>query len=87
MRQRIRHERRIELAFETHRYFDLRRWKLAGDIDNQPVYGMNTEGDGDSYYQRTEIEKRIFSSPKHYLWPILQSEINQNHNLVQNPGW
>lgn len=87
MREKIRHERRVELAFETHRYFDLRRWKIAEVIDGQPVYGMNTEGDGDNYFQRTKIENRIFSSPKHYLWPISQSEINQNHNIVQNPGW
>lgn len=91
MRERIHHERQIELAFETHRYFDCHRWKIAHITDNKPIYGMNI-GAGkslkdDSYYQRTFVENRIFASPKHYLWPIPQEEIDKNMNLEQNPGW
>ncbi|MBO9732794.1 MAG: RagB/SusD family nutrient uptake outer membrane protein [Chitinophaga sp.] len=91
MRERIHHERRIELAFETHRYFDTHRWKTAGDIDNKAIHGMNIGAgaalNDDNFYKRTVIEKRVFVSPKHYLWPLQQTEINKNPNLVQNPGW
>lgn len=41
MRERIKHERRIELAFEVHRFFDVRRWKDAEHTENQPVHSMN----------------------------------------------
>lgn len=93
MRERIRHERRIELAFETHRYFDLHRWRLAEIIDNAEVHGLNYQAPGpnsftsDAFYQRQVIEKRVFESPKHYFWPIPQPEIQRNPGLVQNPGW
>lgn len=91
MRDKIRHERQIELAFETHRYFDLRRWKLAAAVDGQDVYGMNTHAgtslQDPAFYVRTKIETRIFIAPKHYLWPIPQPEIDKDHNLAQNPGW
>ncbi|MBD1420889.1 RagB/SusD family nutrient uptake outer membrane protein [Sphingobacterium chuzhouense] len=91
MRERIRHERRIELAFETHRYFDVRRWKIAETVDNKDVFGMNIQGgtslQDNAFYQRTRVETRIFTAPKHYLWPLYQSEIDKNHNLVQNPQW
>ncbi len=91
MRDRVRRERRIELAFETHRYFDLRRWKLAQVVDNGDVHGLNiqegTSLQDNAFYRRTRVETRIFTAPKHYLWPIYQSEINKNNNLVQNPQW
>ncbi len=41
MRDRIRRERRIELAYETHRYFDCHRWLIAEETESGPVYGMN----------------------------------------------
>ncbi|QNL52690.1 RagB/SusD family nutrient uptake outer membrane protein [Olivibacter sp. SDN3] len=90
MRQRIRQERRVELAFESHRFFDTRRWKIAEETDGGNFYGMNVE-EGNSYtdpsfYQRTVFERRVFQS-KHYLWPIPQSEMDRNRNLIQNPGW
>lgn len=91
MRERIRYERRIELAFETHRYFDLRRWKLAGTVDNKDVYGMDisagTSLQDPAFYKRIVVEKRIFTTPKHYLWPIPQRDRERNNNLVQNPQW
>lgn len=91
MREKIRHERRIELAFETHRYFDLHRWKLAETIDNGNIYGIDVLTDGyditsDAFYKRRVVEKRVFEK-KHYLWPIQQRELEKNKNLVQNPGW
>jgi hypothetical protein len=88
MRDQIRHERRIELAFETHRYFDCHRWKIAQVTDNGPIYGMNINASGTDFYSRTKVEDRVFESPKHYLWPIYQNEINKALELfIQNPGW
>ncbi|HBL34269.1 MAG TPA: RagB/SusD family nutrient uptake outer membrane protein [Porphyromonadaceae bacterium] len=92
MRERIKHERRIELAFETHRFFDVRRWKDAEISENKPVHSLNIyEGNflqDDSFYKRIRVEQRIFNAPKHYLFPIEQREIDKNvRNLVQNPGW
>ena len=72
MRNKIRNERRIELAFEGHRYFDLKRWKTAISV-------LNAVADAPVTYK---FEK------KHYLWPIPQSEIDKNKGkLVQNPDW
>jgi len=91
MRERIRHERRIELAFETHRYFDCHRWKIAAQTDKAPVYGMNisagTSLTDDAFYKRTLVETRVFEAPKHYLFPIPQPEIDKHPIMVQNPGW
>lgn len=91
MRNRIRHERRIELSYETHRYFDCHRWKIAAQTDKARVYGMNitagTSLTDDAFYKRTLIETRVFQAPKHYFFPIPQSEIDKNPNMVQNPGW
>lgn len=90
MRERIRAERRVELAFERHRYFDTRRWKIAINTDGGQFYGMNAEAgthlQDPEFYKRTAYETRVFES-KHYLWPIPQSELDRNQTLVQNPGW
>lgn len=91
MRERIWNERRVELAFEAHRYFDTRRWKIAASIDNREIRGMDIEAgthlQDDAFYTRVPIEKRVFVAPRHYLWPIQVMEIEKNPMLVQNPGW
>lgn len=86
MRDIIRHERRIELAFESHRYFDTRRWKIAPQTDAGAFYGMNVDKDGAEFYQRTVFETRIFRR-SFYFFPIPQMEIDRNRALVQNPNW
>lgn len=93
MRDKIRHERLIELAFEEHRFFDLRRWKdngggyLANTVLAQPVYGMEINA-ARTTYTRFKKEDRIYES-KHRLLPIEQSEIVKysGSSLEQNPGW
>lgn len=88
MREAIRHERRIELAFETHRYFDCHRWKIAHITDNGPIHGMDVNKSRRDFYARTKVEDRVFEAPKHYLWPISQNEINKAPSLfIQNPEW
>lgn len=87
-----RRERRIELAFENHRYFDTRTWMIAEQVDGGPMYGMNTfaAGSGDTapqdYWKRIVFENRVFKS-NHYLYPFSQRELDRNRLLVQNYGW
>lgn len=84
MRDRIRNERRIELAFEEHRFWDVRRWKIAETVDNGSIRKMEVDQNGVITYP--VLEPRIFL-PKHYLFPIPQDEMDRNTKLVQNPGW
>lgn len=90
MREEIRTERRIELTMEHLRYFDTRRWKIAERTDGGPFYGMNVEAGTSNtdpaFFQRTRFETRVFR-PAFYLFPIPQTEVQRNKNLVQNPGW
>ncbi len=87
LRDLIRHERKIELAFEEHRHLDLRRWKIAQDVLNQPVHGLKIISDGLGFtYQTVTAQNRVFR-PEMYLYPIPQTEINRSSNLVQNTGW
>ena len=86
MRKLIRHERRVELCGEHRRYYDTRRWLIAEQTDAGPFYGMNVDGDGDSFYTRSVFETRVFRK-EFYLFPIPQAEINKDKNIVQNPGW
>jgi len=87
MRDRIRNERRIELCFEGHRFFDLRRWKLGDTYLNKPVTGMriiNTAGV--LTFTPFEVEKRVFTD-KNYLYPFSQNDINRQPAVIQNLGY
>lgn len=89
LREIIHRERKIELAFEEHRPFDLRRWKKAMDILNQTVKGLRIirEEDNNNFtYEVFDAESRSFSE-KMYLYPIPQSEVDKNPLMEQNPGW
>lgn len=93
MRERIKHERRIELAFEVHRFFDVRRWLEGPQTQGVPIHSMNNwEGENmqdPAFYKRRKVEDRVFESPKHYFFPIEQAEIDKHEKreLVQNLGW
>ncbi|MGV8090384.1 MAG: RagB/SusD family nutrient uptake outer membrane protein [Mangrovibacterium sp.] len=88
MRNIIKRERLIELAFEGQRFFDLRRWKDALRYLNEPVQGWDYKGEtADTYYQVvTYWNQRIFNT-REYLWPLRLNTVIVNSNLVQNPGW
>ncbi|PTS94205.1 RagB/SusD family nutrient uptake outer membrane protein [Pedobacter sp. HMWF019] len=86
MRLAIRKERRVELAFENARYFDTRRWKIAEQTDNGPIYGLNITADLPDFLNVVPFENRVFQK-KHYLWPIPSKDVNVDKLLVQNPGW
>ena len=96
MREAIHHERRIELCFEGHRFYDVRRWK-EGETFGEPIHGIvitPTGYDGDSRptgftYERVKVEDRVWED-KMYWWPIPYSEIvkyKKVGNFTQNPGW
>jgi hypothetical protein len=82
MRDRIRHERRIEFAGEGLYYSDIRRWKIAEEVLNKSIVlnGGQTKG---------AIEKRIFRKEKDYLMPFPQKDIDNAPGLKdqQNPGY
>lgn len=88
LRQRIYNERRIELAFEEHRFWDVRRWKIAEDIENRPIYGMDIIKDGTTKtYSPVLLLERTFL-PEMYLLPIERNEILRiGGSLTQTPGW
>lgn len=87
-RKAVKHERRIELAFEDHRYWDLIRWKDAMDVLNSPILGVKVSKNGNSYsYEIAEVATRTFHERNYYL-PFLRSEIeNSNNTLEQNPQY
>ena len=86
-REIIRRERTIELAFEGHGYWDLRRWKTAYEQLNNPVNGWYVYGGtNDTYYVPVNLYQPIFRL-KDYFWPIGVNELRKNGNLVQNHGY
>ncbi|THU33458.1 RagB/SusD family nutrient uptake outer membrane protein [Niastella caeni] len=86
MRQRIRHERRIELAFETHRFWDLRRWRI-GTQEGTSAYGMRITKSGSNFtYQKFLLENRVYR-PAFDLFPIPQTEREKDPALTQNPEY
>ena len=86
--EKIRNERRIELAFEEHRSWDVRRWKIAESILGADLRGMDIVKNADATFTFTPyvVEKRTFDA-KMYYYPIPNSETLKQDKLTQNPGW
>ncbi|MDR2683059.1 MAG: RagB/SusD family nutrient uptake outer membrane protein [Dysgonamonadaceae bacterium] len=87
LRERIRNERRVELAFEDHRIWDVRRWMIAPETLGAPLRGVEItkKEEGVFNYEPIEVEKRVFT-PQMYLYPIPQADLNIT-TWAQNPGW
>lgn len=86
--QRLYNEWRVEFAFEDHRFWDVRRWRIA-DTTQRELYGVNIEkqNDGKLQFHKTLYETRTWKDCM-YLYPIPQEELFKNTNLnPQNPGW
>lgn len=87
LREKIRNERRIELAFEDHRIWDVRRWMIAEETLGAPLRGVKIEKTSDDSFKYTPytVEQRVFEK-KMYFYPIPQSNIN-TMGWPQNPLW
>lgn len=87
MRDIIRKERRIELAFEGHRFFDVRRWLIADETENKLMHGLEVNRNGAQVsYKRFEVRKHNFSKAM-YLWPLPMAEIAKSPESQQNPHY
>jgi len=90
LRELIQKERMLELAFEGHRYFDIRTWMIAEEEFNGPNYTLNllAKNYQDSW-QRTDkvFPGKMVFQPKHYFFPINQKQLSEMKNITQNLGW
>ncbi len=96
MREAIHHERQIELCFEGHRFYDVRRWK-EGEKFGQPIHGIEIFPKGfGSDGRPTGFEYNVFKvedrhwEDKYYWWPVPYTEIvkyKKYGDISQNPGW
>jgi hypothetical protein len=97
MRARIWNERKVELAFEENRFWDVRRWKIAGQTNNMTCMGVNVTSNNGVLTYTYQVPNtggnlnynpvRVFKDPANYFFPIPQSEIAADPNLKQNPGY
>jgi hypothetical protein len=90
MRAFIQNERRIEMAFEEQRYWDIRRWKIAAQVYNTaPLRGMDLQlsSGGQLFYNLVPVLTTVFRDPQMYLYPIPYSEVIKNNQMKQNPLW
>ena len=83
MRNFIHKERTVELAFEEHRAWDVRRWNVAVEALSRPIYGVNVSADGT--ITRKVAQSRVFEN-KMYLYPIPEGEVWKT-GIENNPGW
>ena len=81
---RYKNERMVELAFEGHRFWDVRRWKEGGFTS---IGRMLITKNSDDSFTYTRSIKALVWDDKMYFYPIPDSEIRKNPNLKQNPGW
>ncbi|MBC9798261.1 RagB/SusD family nutrient uptake outer membrane protein [Sinomicrobium weinanense] len=87
LREIIHQERLIELAFEGHRFWDLRRWLKLEAYMNSDIKGWDIDQESDlEYYRLRTIDRTVFTK-KDYLWPIPEANLIVNPNLDQAPGW
>ncbi|QTD39112.1 RagB/SusD family nutrient uptake outer membrane protein [Polaribacter batillariae] len=87
LRKRVKRERRIELAFEEHRFWDIRRWGIAGNSEVLTIYRVDMDTDGNLINDGKEIWETRSWNDANYKFPIPQGEMDKNPNLTQNPGY
>ena len=90
-KERLQNERFVELAFEGHRFYDLRRWKVAGEQKYRTIKSMRITKNADgtfTFTPQSDTSTRSYWDDKMYLFPLAQSEILKSGGaLTQNPGW
>jgi len=86
--ERVKTERRVELCFEGHRFWDVRRWNEGDKYFNKPVHGMKITKSttGAVTFEVFEVEARVFN-PKMNAMPIPYTEMQKSKLLIQNEGW
>lgn len=85
LRNKLRHERRVETAFEGLRYYDIIRWKIGKEVKSGKVYGARLKAISDNMDNKFMEER--FWEEKMYLFPVPQEAMDNNSNLVQNKDW
>ncbi|MDQ0108641.1 hypothetical protein J2T02_003780 [Chitinophaga terrae (ex Kim and Jung 2007)] len=87
-REKVQNERRVEMAFEEQRYWDVRRWNLGTQLFNGPVRGVNITRTAPGVFQYAPftLESRVFL-PHMNRYPIPDAEKIKSPSLVQTPGW
>lgn len=83
----IHQERLIEMAFEGSRFWDLRRWKTAAQVLNQPIKGWDVNQESMAGFYRERILYASKFELKDYFWPVKDGNLLVNKNLIQNVGW
>jgi hypothetical protein len=89
LKKRIQHERRIELVFEGHRYFDVRRWKIANETETKNIVGVTIakKSNGEFTFTPKNLITRTWND-KLYLLPIPRTEIDRSlGSLTQTNGY
>ena len=88
MREAIRLERRIELALEGHRFFDVRRWMIADETENKMMHGVkvirNADRTDPEYVFDLPVRQHVFRK-QYYFWPIPDKEVKKAKDMYQNP--
>ncbi|TDQ11198.1 RagB/SusD family nutrient uptake outer membrane protein [Pedobacter metabolipauper] len=85
-RTKIWAERKVELAYESHRWFDTRRWKIVASVMGD-MHGMDINKDGNDFYKRVVTATPHLFRFSYYWYPISQYELDRGRQIVQNPGW
>ena len=84
-RDLIQNERRLELAFENQRYWDMHRWLMPLSVT---IKGMSVKRSGDStVYSVVDVEERSINEVRYYYHPLPYSEVKKNSGLLNNLGW
>ncbi len=84
-REIIRQERAVELAFEGHRWYDLRRWYIAHEKEYKELYALEFDA-GHTYFKKVLYQTKTFEM-KHYWLPFESSQVSIYPGFYQNPGW
>ena len=91
LEETVRHERFIELFAEGRRFYDVRRWGILEEVENEPITGMNVESDASNYFVRTIVNHSDYRNRtcdrKMVLLPLERNEVRKSKSLDQNPGW
>lgn len=82
----VQNERNVELCFEGHYWYDIRRWYIAHLPENLPCVDFKFDKNWTTF-SRATIKNKVFENPKHYWLPINRDQTLLYPGFYQNPGW